>query len=201
MDLRTAPPPADGRPPQLGNGGGNKALIPAQAARLSPYNMEGEKRKGAARCPLCSPNARPQKGLLDTRTVENCQAAPNKASEISSTQDGAAHGPQLPPEVACPLLDRSTETETCEKDSVESRDWRAANVPGRERLIQSRGPVQPETSRRQTDFSPDTIVEQLGLPQQRPDGEQRTDPASETENLSAGVAPGDEREVRRIKIL
>src|SRR6185295_6349302 len=36
MERRTAPPPADGRPRQLGNGGLNKALMPAQAASLSP---------------------------------------------------------------------------------------------------------------------------------------------------------------------
>jgi hypothetical protein len=37
-----APPPADGRPHQLGNGGFNKALLPAQAASLSTYNyLEG----------------------------------------------------------------------------------------------------------------------------------------------------------------
>lgn len=36
MERRTAPPPADGRPRQLGNGGFNKALMPAQVASLSP---------------------------------------------------------------------------------------------------------------------------------------------------------------------
>jgi hypothetical protein len=46
MERRTAPPPAEGRPRQLGNGGFNKALMPAQVASLSPYNnMEREKRK------------------------------------------------------------------------------------------------------------------------------------------------------------
>jgi len=35
MERRTAPPPADGRPRQLGNGEFNKALMPAQAASLS----------------------------------------------------------------------------------------------------------------------------------------------------------------------
>jgi len=34
MERRTAPPPADGRPRQLGNGGFNKALMPAQVVSL-----------------------------------------------------------------------------------------------------------------------------------------------------------------------
>jgi len=34
-----APPPANGRPRQLGNGGLNKALMPARAASLSPEKI------------------------------------------------------------------------------------------------------------------------------------------------------------------
>src|SRR6185295_2233291 len=45
MERRTAPPPADGRPRQLSNGGFNKALMPAQAASLSPIIMCREKKK------------------------------------------------------------------------------------------------------------------------------------------------------------
>jgi hypothetical protein len=74
MERRTAPPPADGRPRQLGNGGFNKALMPAQVASLSPYNnMEGEKRKGAERqdthvAPVLAQRA-PSEGPRWTRAV------------------------------------------------------------------------------------------------------------------------------------
>jgi len=41
-----APPPADGRPGQLGNGGLNKALMPAQVASLSPVkNYRGREKE------------------------------------------------------------------------------------------------------------------------------------------------------------
>lgn len=55
MERRTAPPPADGRPRQLGNGGFNKALMPAQAASLSPVKkysgreMDGNRKEMAVR--------------------------------------------------------------------------------------------------------------------------------------------------------
>lgn len=45
MERRTAPPPADGRSLPFGNGGRNKALMPAQAAGCPPYNMEREREK------------------------------------------------------------------------------------------------------------------------------------------------------------
>ena len=48
MDLRTAPPPAEGRSLPFGNGGFNKALMPAQAGRLSLFNMEKGKREQKA---------------------------------------------------------------------------------------------------------------------------------------------------------
>ena len=74
MERRTAPPPADGRSLQFGNGGLNKALMPAQVASLSPYNnMEGEKRKGAERqdthvAPVLAQRA-PSEGPRWTRAV------------------------------------------------------------------------------------------------------------------------------------
>ena len=46
MDLRTAPPPADGRPLPFGNGGLNKALMPAQTGRLSPIKYRGREKDG-----------------------------------------------------------------------------------------------------------------------------------------------------------
>ena len=41
MERRTAPPPADGRPLQLGNGGLNKALMPLKQPVCPPINVEG----------------------------------------------------------------------------------------------------------------------------------------------------------------
>jgi len=55
MERRTAPPPADGRPLQLGNGGFNKVLMPAQVASLSPVKKyrgrekDGNRKAMAAR--------------------------------------------------------------------------------------------------------------------------------------------------------
>jgi len=85
MERRTAPPPADGRPRQLGNGGFNKALMPAQAASLSPYNMEGErKKKRSSQVPSLLAKRAPSEGPRSTAAVEAtwvpCQNAQDNCS-------------------------------------------------------------------------------------------------------------------------
>ena len=70
MERRTAPPPACGRPRQLGNGGLNKALMPAQAASLSTYNMEGgEKNKRSGQVPFLLAEPAPSEGPRSTTAV------------------------------------------------------------------------------------------------------------------------------------
>lgn len=49
MERRTAPPPADGRSLQFGNGGLNKALMPAQAASLSSVKKYSGREKDGNR--------------------------------------------------------------------------------------------------------------------------------------------------------
>ena len=82
MERRTAPPPADGRPLPFGNGGLNKALMPAQVASLSPYNnIEGKKRNGVA----CALFARATRGLRrpssDARSRGQPWPPPSNAGE------------------------------------------------------------------------------------------------------------------------